>query len=122
MRDQFQLVMFVVMALIRVVVLRARFVSMEILYGSVMMLPIPVLTVCREGAVVAVVRIVVAIHMAVKIVMTVKPWACSDEYAVAKPLRTVVAVRRTLVRRVVIVAIRTCGLRSNIHAKADLCV
>ena len=56
------------------------------------------LAALRIGPVIAMVRIVVVINMAVKIVRPMKPGSGSDEDAAAEPLRAVITVRGALIR------------------------
>lgn len=70
------------------------------------------------GTVVSVLRMEVIIHMAVKTLRTMKPWTCANKYSTTKPLRTVVAVRRAVVRRNVVISIR--ALRRDSDVDADL--
>jgi len=65
------------------------------------------------GAVIAVLRVETVIDVAVEALRTMKPRAGANEYAAGKPLRTVVAVRRAVVGRNVIVAIRALGRDSD---------
>jgi hypothetical protein len=70
----------------------------------------------RKRAPVAMIRTETVIDVAPEMGMAVKPRASSDEYAVVKPFRTVIAVRSTAVRREVVVAIWTGGSDANEHA------
>ena len=76
------------------------------------------LTGLWHWAFIAVVGMVAVVHMTAEVVMTVKPWACADEDAAGKPLRTVVTGRGTSVRSNVIVTVRAYGLYS--HADRNL--
>ena len=61
------------------------------------------------------------IYVTSEVVMAVKPRASANEDTTRKPLRTVVTVRSTSIRSVVIVAIRTCGLDSDVDVYPGLC-
>jgi hypothetical protein len=59
---------------------------------------------------VSVMNIEMVVHVAAKVSRAVEPRAGTNENAAVEPLRTVVAVGSAVIRREVIVAIRTCGL------------
>src|ERR1039457_2063289 len=61
------------------------------------------------------------IYVALEVVMAMKPRACANEDTACKPFRTVVAVRSTVIRRGVIVAVGTIGCNSNLHSNLSRC-
>ncbi len=69
--------------------------------------------------VVSVAIVKVVIHMPHKVLRAVEPGASADEHAAGEPLRTVVPVRRAVVRRNLIIAVRTN--RRLTDADRDLC-
>ena len=66
-----------------------------------------------EAAVVALPVVQVVIHMPVKMVPTVKPWSRADEDTAVVPLRAVIPVRRALIGRSFVIAIRAFRLRAD---------
>jgi hypothetical protein len=75
---------------------------------------------CRHRSSISMVRIKSIINVAIEAVRTVKPWSGANEHASDKPIGPVVAVGRTVIRRVIEVPIRAIGLRSKVYAHADL--
>jgi hypothetical protein len=94
----------------------AHFISVETV--NVVDVPhwVTVISVAGERASITVARIEAVIGMAVKVRWAVKPGAGADEYPAAEPLGTIVAVRCTGIRGVVIIAIRADGLSSDVDA------
>src|ERR1700744_1238971 len=74
----------------------------------------------RHRAVIAVVRIVAVVDVAVETVRAVEPWAGTDEDATEEPVRAVVTVRSAVVRWIVEVAVRTDWRGTDIHPDCDL--
>jgi hypothetical protein len=74
----------------------------------------------RPWAAITVLRMKTVVYMAMKTLRTVKPWAGTNENAARKPFRTIVSIRRALIRRRIVVPIRTH--RRNSHFDADLSV
>jgi hypothetical protein len=74
----------------------------------------------RIAAMVAVARIIVMVHIAVKSARSMKPRSSAKEDAVCEPFRPVVAVRGTIVRGITIVAIRAHRGRTNIDSERNL--
>ena len=95
----------------------AHLVSMELVEVAMV---VEMFLVARVGAVVSMAPVKAIVHMAVEVMRAVVPGAGADEHAIREPFRTVVAVGRALLRRVVIVAIRTNWLRADIHPERDL--
>ena len=60
------------------------------------------------------------VYVAVEVVTAMKPRTGANEHATRKPFRAVIAVRSTIIRRVVIVTVRAVRSRSNVNADADL--
>lgn len=74
----------------------------------------------RQRSVIAVMRIEPVIDMSVKAVRTVEPRACSKKYPTNKPIRSVVAVRSTVIGCIVEVSVRTHRSRSDVHSNRNL--
>ena len=55
------------------------------------------------------------VYMPVEMIRPVKPRPSADENAAIKPLRTIIPIRCAIVRRHLVVAVRTARLRPNIH-------
>ena len=81
-------------------------VSVEVLGRAVPPLSRPV-SVMWVFAVIAVIRVVVIVNIAMEMFGTVKPWAGTDKDAVSKPLGTVITIRSATVRRGFKVTVRT---------------
>jgi hypothetical protein len=90
-----------------------HFVSVEVIEGP--------LSTLRMWTNVTVMWIETVIDVAVKVVATMEPGAGSDEHAAVKPLGPIVAVWSAVVRRVVVVAIRTSGFWSDIDRDLSGC-
>jgi hypothetical protein len=97
----------------------ALFVSLEVLRDSTS--ACGALAVFWHVAIVAMLRIEAIINMAAEFIGTVKPWADTNKGAAMKPLRTVVAIGGTAIRRVVIVTIGARRGDSNVDAQLGLC-
>jgi hypothetical protein len=74
----------------------------------------------RQRSSVTVMRIIAVVDMTVKTVRTVKPWASSDEHSAGKPIRSIIAVRSTIVGWIVEVPVRTHGSWPYVHADGNL--
>jgi len=72
-----------------------------------------VLAAGREAAVIALAVVEMVIHMPVEMVSAVKPRSRADKDAAVVPLRPVIPVRRALIRRSFVVAIRAFRLRAD---------
>jgi hypothetical protein len=75
----------------------------------------------RQRSVIAVTRIEAVVDVAVEAARAVEPGAGSDEDAVGKPVRPVIAVRRAVIRRIVKVSVGANRGHSNAYANGDLC-
>jgi hypothetical protein len=73
-----------------------------------------------QGAFVSAMRIEAVIHVAMETRRAVKPRACTDKDAANKPVRPVVPIRSTIIRRVIEISIWTDGRRPDTHAYRDL--
>jgi hypothetical protein len=102
---------------VAVAVAIAPLVSVEVLGGTMPPVMRPV-AMMRIFTVVAVIRPVAVVDIAVEVFGAVKPWAGADKDAVGKPLRAVIAVGSATVRRGIVVTIRTSGRYTD--ANADL--
>ncbi len=67
-----------------------------------------------QRSMVAVVRIVAIVDMAIKAVRTVEPGAGADEHPTGKPIRPIVTVGRAIVRRVIKVPVGAYRRHSNV--------
>jgi len=74
----------------------------------------------RQRPAISVVRIVAVIDVAIEAARSMEPWACADEDAADKPVRTVITVGRAVIRRVVEVTVWTDGRRPDVYTYADL--
>ncbi len=61
----------------------------------------------RHRAVIALAVIEVMIYVPIKVGWAVKPGSRADEHAARKPFRSVVTIRRAVIRRNLVIAIRT---------------
>jgi len=68
---------------------------------------------CRRRPVVALPKIETMIDMSVEITRTVIPRSGPDEYTAGEPLRAIIAIRSAVVRRNLIVSVRTNRRYSN---------
>ena len=109
-----------VMVAIVVVAFFAEFVAVEFMLPPTVSAPVGTLAANRERTVIAEPRIVVGVDVTVKALGPAEPWAGTEEHASAKPLRPVIAERRTRIRGVVVIAVRTN--RGHANADADLCL
>jgi hypothetical protein len=90
-----------------------RLVCVEVVKG--------LLATRRRWSGVAVPRIVAVVYVTVEAMRTVEPGASSDEDAATEPIRAIVAVGRTAIGRIVIIAIGTSGFRAYVHADLSRC-
>ena len=77
-------------------------------------------TTSRQRAVVSMMRVEAVIHMAMETRPAVEPRSYTYKYAASKPIRPVVPIRSTVIRRVIEISIWTDGRSSDIHAYRDL--
>jgi hypothetical protein len=77
-------------------------------------------TALRQRPSVTVMRIKPVIDMSVKTVRAVKPRARSKKHPAHKPIRTVVAVRSTVIGGIVEVSVRTYRSWSDVYANCNL--
>jgi len=75
----------------------------------------------RHRSSVAVIRMEMVVDVSAEVFVSLKPRADADEYAVVKPLRTIVAVGRTGVRGNVVLTIRAIGRYPDPDADLSLC-
>jgi hypothetical protein len=102
---------------VAVAVAIAPLVSVEVLGGA--MPPVTrSVAMMRIFTVVAVIRPVAIVDVAMEAFRAMKPWAGADKDAVGKPLRAVIAVGSATVRRGIVVTIWTSGRYTD--ANADL--
>ncbi len=69
----------------------------------------------RHGTVVSLAVVEVMIDVAVEICRSVKPWSCPDKHAACKPFGAVIAIRRTVVRRGLVISVRADRGRADLH-------
>jgi hypothetical protein len=84
----------------------ARLVGLEVVEG--------LSSAPRHRAMVTVIRIEPVVNVAVETGVTVKPGAGSYENSAREPIGAIVAIRRTVIRSVVKIAVRTNGCDANI--------
>lgn len=114
-------VVFVFTVMMAVVVVVVLLVAMPVLIPTGMTSPVSMFAVHGIRAVISMARIVIGIDVSVKTRRTAEPRPSADEYASCKPLRPVIAKRRTLVGRVIEIAVRADGCHSNIDADLRGC-
>jgi hypothetical protein len=68
-----------------------------------------------QRSMVAMMRIVAIVDVAIEAVRTVEPGSSSNKYPARKPIRPVVAVGRTVIRSVVEIPVRTHRSHSNVN-------
>ncbi len=105
---------------VSVAVTIAHLVSVEVLGGTMPPVTRPV-AVMRILTVVAVIRAVVIVDVAMEMFRAVKPWAGTDKDPVRKPFRTVITVRSATIRRGIVVTVRTNGRYTDADANLGLC-
>src|SRR5437899_366425 len=98
----------------------APLISVEVLGGTVPPLARSV-AMMRIFPVVAMIRPVAIVDVAMEVLRAVEPWACTDKDAIGEPLRTVIAVGSATVRGRFKVTIGTCGRYSDADADLGLC-
>ena len=92
------------------------FVAIEMLdIFTLMMMRVEVLTARRVLAVPSIVVIVVVINVSPEMGRAAVPGSSADKDSAGKPLRSVVAIRRAIVGRIVEVAVRAYGRGANLH-------
>src|ERR1700722_15990580 len=74
----------------------------------------------RHRSSVTVVRIKAVVDMAIKAVMAVEPGASPKKHPANKPIGSIVAVRSTVIWRIVEVSVRTHGSRPDVYADGNL--
>jgi hypothetical protein len=74
----------------------------------------------RQRSNVTVMRVIAVVDVAEKAMMAVKPGAGSNEQPADKPVGPIVAIRSTVIRRIVEVPVRAYGSRPNIYANRNL--
>jgi len=75
-----------------------------------------VLTARRETTVVSLPVIQVVIHMPVKMVRTVEPGTRSNKHSARIPLRPIIPIRSAVIRRSLVISIRTNRRFANLHS------
>lgn len=97
-----------------------HFISLELVRGS----PLRRGLVANLGcwAAITVLWIKAAIDLAMKVVGAMKPRTRANEDARVKPLRTEVAIRRAIIRNVVIVTVGAIGSDSDIDGDLSRCL
>src|SRR6476659_9077413 len=106
----------VVCTVIRVPATVAPFVAIEMLdIFTLMMMRVEVLTARRVLAVPSIVVIVVVINGSPEMGRAAVPGSSADKDSAGKPLRSVVAIRRAIVGRIVEVAVSAYGRGANLH-------
>jgi hypothetical protein len=96
-----------------------NFVAVEV-GGRMFVACFDVITGMRRWAVIAVIRVVVVIDMAVKVAGAMKPRASADEGTAGEPFRAVVSVGSASVGGGLVVAVRAVGGDANVDAYLGL--
>lgn len=112
-------VLAIVIAVI-VAVLGAIVAGVELLLPALMPAPVGALVMTGEGSTIAIARIKPAIVISTEAYRANEPRARTNKNARLKPLRPIVTERRTLVRRVIEVPIRTDRGVADINVDTDL--
>src|SRR5215469_12776235 len=94
----------------------AIFVATE--FAAVM--PLAMFAMVRERSAITAACVIAVIHMATEMFRTAIPRTRADEHAAYEPIRPVVAIRRTLVRRKVEIAVGACWRGADIHTDGNL--
>jgi len=64
---------------------------------------------------VAVMRVIPIVHVAIETVRAMKPGSRADEHAAHEPVRSIVAIWRTVIRCIVEIPVRTYRSRADVH-------
>jgi len=109
-----------VIAMIAAVVLIAatRFIAVKFM-TVVVAVKLAMLATMGICAMVAMMRVIAIIDVAVPAMRAVEPWTCTQEDSAGEPFWTVVAIGTAVVRSVVIVSVGADGCRSYIHTEAE---
>lgn len=113
------LILTVVIAII-VPVFGAIAAAVELLFPAAMAVPIGMHSPGWQSAAVAVVWVETAVVVSAETYRACEPRSGANEYAALKPLGTVIAKGRAIVRRVVEVSIRAYRRRANIYGNVHL--
>jgi hypothetical protein len=107
------------MVFVTVSVAIAHLVPMEVLGGA---MPPVMGSVAIVGifTMVAVIRMVVIVDIAMEVFGAVKPGAGTDKDAIGKPLRAVITVGSATVRRHIVITVRTSGRDTDADANLGL--
>ena len=90
----------------------AHFISLEVLHVSRRPRRIWSFTAGRHGPVIAVLGMEVIIYVAAETFRAMEPGADADKYSATEPLGPVIAIRRTIIGRDVIISVGTLGRRA----------
>src|ERR1700679_2839644 len=74
----------------------------------------------RHWTLITVVGMQTVVYVALESVRAMKPGASANERAARKPFRAVIAVRRTRIWSIVIIAVGACRSGANVDADTDL--
>ena len=105
------------LAMFFVTVAVAHLISVEVL-GGTMPAVMRSVSIMRVFAVVAMIRMIVIVDIAMEVFGAVKPRAGADKDAIGKPLRAVITVGSATVRRHIVITVRASGRDTD--ADADL--
>jgi len=94
--------------------------AVEMMFPTMMMVPVRVFAAMGKITVIAIAWIVVAIYKPMEMVGPVKPRSSPDEHTVGKPLGAIVAKRGAPVWRVVVITVWARRFRPNMDTEAYL--
>ena len=99
----------------------SHLIPSEIFEASGTAMLIKVFTATRVFTVITVATIVVPIDVTPEVAVATKPWTRAEKNAVREPLRSVVAIWGAIVGRVIEIAVRAHGRRTNPDRNLCLC-
>jgi hypothetical protein len=111
----------VAVMMIAVAMLFLPLMTSEVFNPSVVSVPLGTIVVIGVVAVVPIPRVEATIYMSAKMLTVVVPRSRSDERAVRKPFRAIVAIGSARIRLVVVVPIGARGFCSKLNTETYLC-
>jgi hypothetical protein len=98
----------------------ARGVAVELMIMAVAAEVVIAIAAMRKVSVVSIAGVITVVYVTMPPMAAVEPGTCSDENAVRKPLRAVVAIGSAIIGSVVVIAVRAYRRRSDIDANGYL--